>query len=213
MTCTDAVLGTRRIWPGRFGKATESRGAATVAPVSTNRPALEQADAVQAAWRRGQGPDADAVLFADGSLVVMDLVRFQETEKTTTGRFPPAVWQPVLHATAWTAGRWLDLDTYNHAARHGQHWAIAGEASAHGGIGWIALVTAPGEPALHRAPPPVHHTMHWLLISRYANPFSEIAIDDTEVRARNTLNECWTIRRDAPQHTRITWLAHDRPLT
>jgi hypothetical protein len=92
------------------------------------------------------------VLFGDGSLVVMDLVRFRESEEISTGRFPPAVWYPVLKATAWMPDAWLDLDTYNHAVSHGQHWAIAGEASAHGSIGWIAVVTALGESALHPVP-------------------------------------------------------------
>jgi hypothetical protein len=151
------------------------------------------------------------VLFGDGSLVVMDLLRFEDSEEISAGRFPPAVWRPVLETTAWTSEAWLDLDTYNHAARHGQQWAIAGEASAHGSIGWVALVTAASGSTLRRTPP-AEQTLVWLLISRYANPFSQVVIDDAEVRARNTLDECWTIRRDAPQHTVITRLAHHHPL-
>jgi hypothetical protein len=187
--------------------------------VDTNRPAPAQADLVQAAWRRGQGPDTDAVVLGDGSLIVMEMYR---SLAGTGDSAPVAFFQTLLTATAWTADEWLDLDTYNDAARHGRHWAIAGEASTYGSIGWVALVTAPGgsEPGPGwrtcaegaRVPDSDEHTLEWLLISRHGNPFCEVVVDDTQVRARNTLDECWTIPRDTPQHMKITRLAWDDPL-
>lgn len=137
----------------------------------------------------------------------MELMRFQVDEEVIADRHPPAVWLPLLRATVWEPFDWLEFDAHNDIACHGAHYVIAGEASAHGSIGWVALVTGVDADTA-RLPPTEQQVLEWLLVSRYSNPFYEVDIDDTQVTATSTSGMCWNILRDKPQNATIRQLRH-----
>lgn len=93
----------------------------------------------------------------------------------------------------WTPTDWTDVDTVFATSTHAGHRALAGEASEHGSIGWVALTRDDEE-----------NTLEWLAISCSSNPFADVALDDTTVTATSTLGRIWTFPRDAPQQVRIT---------
>lgn len=71
--------------------------------------------------------------------------------------------------------------------------ASAGESSAHGSIGWVALTRDDD-----------HLTLEWVAVSCSSNPFAEVTLDATTVTATSTLGRIWSFPRNAPQHVKIT---------
>ena len=135
-------------------------------------------DFVQAQWRERRGPDTECVLLGDGTLHVMELL-------------PPAVVQHLLTAEAWTAVNWIELDVENVRCEVGDRRALAGEASAHGSIGWIALTR------------PADDHLGWLIVSRWSNPFAELHATDTDLVAESTAGARWHVPIAHPLATRI----------
>src|SRR5262245_46998014 len=135
-------------------------------------------DFVQAQWRERRGPDAECLLLGDGTLHVRELLT-------------PAIVQHVLTAEAWTAVNGLDLDVQNVARGVGDHRALAGEATAHGSIGWIALTRAADD------------HLEWLIVSRWSNPFDDVQATDTELIAHSTADTRWHIPLADPLAARI----------
>jgi hypothetical protein len=151
------------------------------------------ADQAHRRWRAREAPDGDFVLFGDGSLVVMDLLRLRPPSGSEE---PPAErwqWVELLRATEWSAVNWVDVDAVLASHAHAGSRAVAGESCAHGSIGYVALTRADDEDALE-----------WLAVSRWSNPFCEVTVNETTVTAVSTAGRVWAFPRNAPQRVVIT---------
>ncbi|WP_063351699.1 hypothetical protein [Streptomyces sp. MJM8645] len=144
-------------------------------------------------WRAREAPHGDFIMFGDGSLSVMQLMRFSPAGRRHDPRAQQWSWGELLRATAWTPTDWTDVDTTFATSTHAGSRALAGEASEHGSIGWVALTRDDDE-----------NTLEWLAISCSSNPFADVTLDDTTVTATSTLGRIWTFPRNAPQQVRIT---------
>jgi hypothetical protein len=138
-------------------------------------------------WRARRAPDADCVLLADGTLHVMDLMSFRDASAE-----PPAMWLHLLSARDWTPINWMEIDAQNASSTNREHHALAGEASADGSIGWVALTQADTD------------QLCWLAVSRRSNPFSEVEITPTQLIARTTLETTWRFPVRHPERVTIT---------
>ncbi|MBO0916431.1 hypothetical protein ACGFR8_36720 [Streptomyces brevispora] len=156
-------------------------------------PAIPNSDQVHERWRAREAPDGDFIMFSDGSLSVMELVRSSPHDRLHDPRAQTWQWRELLRATAWTPSDWVDVDTEFASCTHAGSRALAGEASAHGSIGWVALARGDDE-----------GTLEWLAVSGTSNPFAEVTLDATSVTATSTLGRIWTFPRNAPQQVRIT---------
>ncbi|AJT67551.1 hypothetical protein T261_5935 [Streptomyces lydicus] len=150
-------------------------------------------DPVHDRWRAWEAPDGDFIVFSDGSLSVMELVRTSPHDRLNDRRAEEWYWQEILRSTAWTPTGWLDIDGMFASCTHAGSRAMAGESSAHGSIGWVALARDDDE-----------RTLEWLAVSCYSNPFSEVTLDATAVTATSTAGRIWTFPRHAPQQVKIT---------
>jgi hypothetical protein len=159
----------------------------TVGPTGTTA----AADEVCRRWRAGEAPDGDFLVFADGSLSVMSLVRYSRAVRRDDPRAERWEWNELLRATAWTAVHWVDVDAVLASCAHAGSRALAGESAAHGSIGWVALTRDDG-------------TLEWIAISGHSNPFSEVALNETTVTASTTTGRIWTFHRNRPQQVEIT---------
>lgn len=146
------------------------------------------ADEVHRRWCAREAPDGDFIVFADGSLSVMDYLVICPADSHAGER---RKWQEILRATAWTAAHWLDVDGVLASCSHAGSRAEAGESAAHGSIGWVALTHDDG-------------TLEWIAISTDSNPFSKVSLDDTTVTATSTAGQIWAFPRDHPQQVTIT---------
>jgi len=166
---------------------------APVIMAGVNSPAAAPgADLVQARWRAREAPYGDFVLFSDGSLSVMKLIRFSPADRLHDPRAEHWQWWEVLRATAWTPTDWMDVDTTFASSTCAGSRALAGESSDHGSIGWVALTRDDDQ-----------QTLEWLAVSCSSNPFAEVALDGATVTATSTSGRVWTFPRSAPQQVRI----------
>ncbi|MEU0397003.1 hypothetical protein ABZ208_30300 [Streptomyces sp. NPDC006208] len=138
-------------------------------------------------------------MFSDGSLSVMDLVRFSPAGRLHDIGAERWQWWEVLRATAWTPCQWMDVDTTFASCTYAGSRALAGESSAHGSIGWVALTRDDD-----------HNTLEWIAVSCSSNPFTEVTLDATTVTATSTLGRIWTFPRNTPQLVKITAVPPDR---
>ncbi|GAA2412602.1 hypothetical protein GCM10010191_22650 [Actinomadura vinacea] len=156
--------------------------------------ATAAAHQVHRRWRAREAPDGDFIMFADGSLIVMDLLRFLpppgQPEQPQAERWQ---WIELLRATAWSAVNWVDVEAVLSSHAHDGSRALAGESCAHGSIGWVALTRENDEDALE-----------WVAVSRWSNPFCEVTVDETTVTAVSTAGRIWAFSRNAPQQVVIT---------
>ncbi|MGW7469141.1 hypothetical protein ACWGJT_31875 [Streptomyces xantholiticus] len=132
-------------------------------------------------------------MFSDGSLSVMELVRFSPVGRLRDRRAEDWQWWEVLRATAWTPSDWMDVDTTFASCAYAGSRALAGESSDHGSIGWVALTRDDD-----------HNTLEWIAVSCSSNPFTEVTLDATTVTATSTLGRIWTFPRNTPQQVKIT---------
>lgn len=151
------------------------------------------ADELHRRWRAFEVPDGDVVAFADGTLVVMDLVRHCAPDGTDGTDAQLWEWYELLRATEWSPASWIDADCVLAVQAHAGFRAVAGESAAHGGIGWVALTHDDRDA-----------TLQWLAVSRSSDPFSHVTLSDTELTAVSTAGRVWAFPRDAPQRVRIT---------
>ncbi|MFD9080835.1 hypothetical protein [Streptomyces erythrochromogenes] len=151
------------------------------------------ADLVHDRWRAREAPYGDFIMFGDGSLSVMSLMRFSPADRLDDLRAENWQWWHLLRATAWTPSDWIDVDTMFASCAHAGSRASAGESSAHGSIGWVALTRDDD-----------HLTLEWVAVSCSSNPFAEVTLDATTVTATSTLGRIWSFPRNAPQHVKIT---------
>ncbi|MFF9352677.1 hypothetical protein [Streptomyces sp. NPDC014734] len=151
------------------------------------------AQRVRSRWRDREAPDGDFIMFADGSLTVMDLLRMRSSDRPDGPGAEEWHWIEALRATEWSTDNWVEVDSAlaTHAHAGGRAWA--GESAHHGSIGWVALTRDDDE-----------STLEWLAVSNWSNPFREVTLDDAEVTAVSTAGWIWTFPRDAPQKVRIT---------
>ncbi|MFE9636322.1 hypothetical protein [Streptomyces sp. NPDC006463] len=150
------------------------------------------ADLVHDRWRAREAPHGDFIMFSDGSLSVMELVRFSPAGRLRDMRAEDWQWWEVLRATAWTPSDWMDVDTTFASCTYAGSRALAGESSDHGSIGWVALTRDDD-----------HSTLEWIAVSCSSNPFTEVTLDATTVTATSTLGRIWTFPRNAPQRVKI----------
>lgn len=155
--------------------------------------ATPNADLVRDRWRAREAPYGDFIMFGDGSLSVMSLMRFSPAGRLHDMRAENWQWWHLLQATAWTPGDWMDVDTTFASCAYAGSRASAGESSAHGSIGWVALTRDDD-----------HLTLEWVAVSCSSNPFAEVTLDATTVTATSTLGRIWAFPRNAPQHVKIT---------
>ncbi|MDJ0343367.1 hypothetical protein QMK19_19610 [Streptomyces sp. H10-C2] len=151
------------------------------------------AQAVRDRWRAREAPEGDVIMFADGSLAVMRLMRFSPADRLHDRRAEQWSWWELLRATEWNAGGWVDIDTVFASCAFAGSRVLAGESSDHGSIGWVAVTEDGDEGALR-----------WLAVSQSSNPFCEVTLDEHTVTATSTAGRIWTFPRDAPQQVRIT---------
>lgn len=144
-------------------------------------------------WRAREAPDGDFILFADGSLSVMSLLRLWSAGQLSDPRAERWQWVERLRATAWTASHWVDVDSVLASCAYAGSRALAGESAAHGSIGWVALARDDDE-----------GTLEWVAVSEGSNPFSEVTLDEATVTATSTAGRIWTFPRNAPQQVKIT---------
>lgn len=144
-------------------------------------------------WRAWEASDGDFIVFADGSLSVMDLRCLSLPGRLNDLRAERWEWVELLRATAWTANDWVDVDCVLASCTYAGVRALAGESAAHGSIGWVALTRDDDEGALE-----------WVVISSGSNPFAEVALDETTVTAISTAGRVWAFPRNAPQQVKIT---------
>ncbi|MER8105814.1 hypothetical protein [Kitasatospora sp. NPDC094016] len=104
-------------------------------------------------WRARQAPHGDFIVFGDGSLSVMRLMRFSPSGRLHDLRAQQWSWWELLRATAWTPTDWTDVDTTFATSTHAGSRALAGEASEHGGIGRVAPTRDDDENTLERLAP------------------------------------------------------------
>lgn len=148
---------------------------------------------VRGRWRDRQAPDGDFIVFADGSLAVMDLLRRQSSDRPDGRQAESWHWSETLRATQWSTDSWVEVDTALATHTHGGSRAWAGESAHHGSIGWVAL-TGDDDGS----------TLEWLAVSRWSNPFHEVTLDDSAVTAVSTAGRIWTFPRNEPGKVRIT---------
>ncbi|MEU2838351.1 hypothetical protein ABZ776_14820 [Streptomyces sp. NPDC007076] len=148
---------------------------------------------VRRRWRDREAPDGDCVVFADGSLTVMDLLVMRAPDRPDDPRAESWHWNEVLRATEWSTDNWVEVDSAlaTHAYQGSRAWA--GESAHHGSIGWVALTRDDDG-----------STLEWLAVSSWSNPFSRVTLDDTAVTAVSTAGRIWTFPREAPQKVEIT---------
>ncbi|MFC8536319.1 hypothetical protein ACFUJY_20540 [Streptomyces sp. NPDC057249] len=158
------------------------------------------AELVHRRWREREAPDGDVIVFADGSLRVMDLVRTQSPDRPDDPRAERWHWLEILRATEWSTDDWVEVESTRATHAHGGSRASAGESAHHGSIGWVALTRDNGE-----------STLEWLAVSRWSDPFRDVILDDTAVTAVSTAGHVWTFPRDAPQNVRIAVAPDPRP--
>ncbi|MFF3015721.1 hypothetical protein [Streptomyces sp. NPDC057939] len=144
-------------------------------------------------WQAREAPDGDFIVFADGSLSVMNLVRLSRPEQQGGPRAEQWQWLEVLRATEWTAHNWVDAGSLLSSHTHTGSRALAGESADHGSIGWVALTRDDDE-----------GTLEWIAVSNWSNPFSDVTVDGTTVTAVSTAGRVWAFPRDAPQRVEIT---------
>ncbi|MFE6667116.1 hypothetical protein ACFVFH_26595 [Streptomyces sp. NPDC057697] len=150
-------------------------------------------EVVQRRWRDREAPDGDFIVFADGSLLVMNLLCLQSSDPLDGAGSSTWHWTECLRATEWSTDNWVEVDSAlaTHARAGGRAWA--GESADHGSIGWVALTRDDDG-----------STLEWLAVSNWSNPFREVTLDDTVVTAVSTAGLIWSFPRDAPQRVRIT---------
>ncbi|MFF7245536.1 hypothetical protein ACFZBU_16710 [Embleya sp. NPDC008237] len=157
-------------------------------------------------WQLRQAPYGDFIVFADGSLAVMDLLRVSPADRPHDRRAEQWYWGEALRATAWTPTDWMDVDSTSASCSHEGSRALAGESSNHGSIGWVALTRA-------------DDSLEWLAVSCWSNPFTEVTLNETQLIATCTLGRIWTFPRGAPQQVKITedpaypWPTSSQPST
>ncbi|MFD7874283.1 hypothetical protein ACFV5G_09195 [Streptomyces sp. NPDC059766] len=144
-------------------------------------------------WRVREVPDGDFVVFADGSLSVMSLVRLSPPGQPDSLRAERWQWIEHLRATEWSSDNWVEVGSVLSSHTHAGSRALAGESANHGSIGWVALTRDDDE-----------GTLDWVAISNWSNPFSEVTLDETTVTAVSTAGRVWTFPRSAPQQVEIT---------
>ncbi len=148
---------------------------------------------MQERWRAREAPAGDFILYADGSLSVMDLLLLYPSGRRHDTRAQDWHWSELLRATEWTPSDWMDVDATFASCAHGGSRALAGESSSHGSIGWVALTRDDSEGALE-----------WLAVSCHSNPFTAVTLDATAVTATSTSGRIWTFPRNAPHQVTIT---------
>ncbi|MFH8587927.1 hypothetical protein ACH4GP_26580 [Streptomyces celluloflavus] len=148
---------------------------------------------VRRRWRDREAPDGDFIVFADGSLTVMDLLRMQPPDRLDDPQAESWHWTEALRATEWSTDNWVEVDSAlaTHTYEGSRAWA--GESAQHGSIGWVALTRDDDE-----------STLEWLAVSAWSNPFHQVTLDGTAVTASSTSGRIWTFPRNAPQKVRIT---------
>ncbi|MFI2213478.1 hypothetical protein [Streptomyces sp. NPDC020141] len=151
------------------------------------------AQQVRRRWREREAPDGDFVVFADGTLIVMDLLRLQPPDRLDDPRAETWHWTEALRATEWSTDSWVEVHSALATHAHEGSLAWAGESAHHGSIGWVALTRDDEE-----------STLEWLAVSSWSNPFHHVALDETTVTATSTAGRIWTFPRDAPQKVSIT---------
>ncbi|MGW7292454.1 hypothetical protein ACWGIB_08685 [Streptomyces xiamenensis] len=151
------------------------------------------AQQVRRRWRDREGPDGDFIVFADGSLAVMELLRLRPHDRLDDPQAESWHWTETLRATEWSTDSWVEVDSALATHPHEGSRAWAGESANHGSIGWVALTRDDDE-----------STLEWLAISRWSDPFHEVILDDTAVTAVNTSGRKWIFPRHAPQKVVIT---------
>lgn len=144
-------------------------------------------------WRDREAPDGDFIVFADGSLVVMDLLRMQPPDRLDDPQAESWHWVETLRATAWSTESWVEVDSALATHTHGGSRAWAGESARHGSTGWVALTRDDEE-----------STLEWLAVSSWSNPFRQVTLDDAVVTAVSTAGRIWSFPRNAPQKVDIT---------
>ncbi|MEV7520369.1 hypothetical protein [Streptomyces sp. NPDC091371] len=159
----------------------------------TSFEAIPNTGRVQERWRGREAPYGDFIVFSDGSLSVMKLMRFSRHDQRDDPRAEDWQWWELLRATAWTPSDWMDIDLTHASSTYLGSRALSGEAHDHGSIGWVALTREGDEGVLE-----------WLAVSCSSNPFAEVTLDATSVTATSTSGRIWTFPRDAPQHVKIT---------
>lgn len=155
--------------------------------------AIPDAEPVHDRWRAREAPCGDFIMYADGSLSVMELVRLAPAGRLHDMRAEDWQWWEVLRATAWAPTDWMDVDTTFASCTYAGRRALAGESSVRGSIGWVAL-TRDDE----------HSTLEWIAVSCSSNPFTEVTLDATTVTAVSTLGRIWTFPRNSPRQVKIT---------
>ncbi|ROQ59165.1 hypothetical protein EDD93_6551 [Streptomyces sp. 840.1] len=148
---------------------------------------------VRRRWRDREAPDGDLIVFADGSLTVMDLLCMQRPDRPDDPQAESWHWAEVLRATQWSTDSWVEVGSVLATQTHDGSRAWAGESASHGSIGWVALTRDDDE-----------STLQWLAVSARSNPFHEVSLDRTALTARSTSGRVWAFPRHAPQKVRIT---------
>ncbi|MFE9929650.1 hypothetical protein [Streptomyces sp. NPDC005533] len=144
-------------------------------------------------WKAREAPFGDFIVFSDGSLSVMSLLRFSSSDRQAAPGAEDWQWREILRATAWTPQDWMSIDSTHASCTHLGSRALSGEGLDHGSIGWVALVRDDDEA-----------TLEWLAVSCSSNPFSAVTLDATSVTATSTAGRIWTFPREAPQRVEIT---------
>lgn len=155
--------------------------------------APRDANQVQDRWQAQEAPYGDFIMYADGSLSVMSLMRFFAHDRRHDLRSHDWQWSELLRASVWSPSDWMDVDATNASCSYAGHLALAGESSDHGSIGWVALASDDDR-----------RTLEWLAVSCGSNPFAEVTLDETTVTATSTLGRIWTFPRNAPHQVKIT---------
>ncbi|QKW11313.1 hypothetical protein HUT18_33065 [Streptomyces sp. NA04227] len=143
-------------------------------------------------WQAREAPGYDCVLFADGSLAVMELVRLGPPGGAEDPRDERWQWHECLRATSWTTRDWVDVDSVLASDVRDGHRALAGESAAHGSFGWVALTR---DDAVR--------TLCWIAVCAWSDPFGQVVLDETAVTAVSTSGRTWAFPRSAPQDVRI----------
>ncbi|MGW4532287.1 HD domain-containing protein [Nocardia sp. NPDC004340] len=144
-------------------------------------------------WRAREAPDGDSIVFADGTLVTMALVRSRFHQPKGEPPKPDKwYWQEDFRATAWSAAEWIDVDPTFDTAVHDGSRAMVGESASHGSIGWVALTDDDEQ-----------NTLRWIAVSGTSNPFHHVTLDAEFVVATSTLELTWTFPRNSPQDVTI----------
>lgn len=156
---------------------------------------------VQARWRAWEAPYGDFIVHGDGSIVVM-----APTMWSDSGSGPAvAGWSEVLRATAWTCQDWLHVDAVTASFAYDGYRALAGESSAHGSIGWVALTRDTADNAgTADTVQGVENELVWLAVSCTSNPFARVTLNATALTAASTSGRLWEFPRDAPEGVRIS---------